>query len=208
MMAPMAASEESRLVVLRHGETEWARARRHTSTTDVPLTPHGEAQAKQAGAVVAALDLRNPLVLTSPRRRAVHTAELAGLPDPRVDDDLVEWDYGDYEGTTTAQIRETVPGWTVWTAPVPGGETAEQVRVRADRVLGTVTPLLADRDVVLVGHGHFSRVLIARWAEFPVTEGRRFALSTAGVSVLGYEHDTRTILHHNLTTHLDPGGAR
>lgn len=204
----MAASEESRLVVLRHGETEWAKARRHTGTTDVPLTPHGEAQAKQAGAVVAALELRDPLVLTSPRQRAVRTAELAGLPHPRIDADLAEWDYGDYEGTTTAEIRETVPGWTVWTAPVPGGETAEQVRARADRVLAAVEPRLADRDVVLVGHGHFSRVLIARWAGFAVTEGRRFALATAGVSVLGYEHDTRTILHHNLFTHPDPGGVR
>jgi probable phosphoglycerate mutase len=144
-------------------------------------------------------------VLTSPRQRAVHTAALAGLTETTVDDDLAEWDYGDYEGRTTAQIRETVPGWTIWTGVVPGGETAEQVRARADRVLASVEPALPGLDIVLVGHGHFSRALIARWAELDLREGRRFTMSTGAVTVLGFEHDVRTILAHNLVP--APSGA-
>lgn len=204
------SAPDARLVLLRHGETTWSSQRRHTSHTDLPLTQLGEAQARSAGLVLKSLELRDPLVFTSPRLRARTTAELAGLPHAEVDDDLVEWDYGDYEGITTAQIRESVPGWTVWTAPVPGGETAEQVGARADRVLGRVEPVLPDRDVVLVGHGHFSRVLIARWAEFGVGEGRRFAMSTGAVSVLGFDHDAHTIWAHNLTVRTEPteGAAR
>ncbi|WP_336080906.1 acid phosphatase [Nocardia sp. SSK8] len=195
---------EARLVLLRHGETTWSRQRRHTSRTDLPLTPAGEAQARAAAPVLKSLDLRDPLVFTSPRLRARQTAELAGLAPARIDDDLVEWDYGEYEGITTAQIRESVPGWTVWTHPVPGGETAEQVGARADRALSRAEPILAERDVVFVGHGHFSRVLIARWAEFPVREGRRFALSTGALSVLGFDHDARSIWGHNLTARTEP----
>ncbi|MGW4634216.1 acid phosphatase [Nocardia sp. NPDC004415] len=195
---------EARLVLLRHGETTWSRQRRHTSHTDLPLTPEGEAQARAAAPVLKSLELRDPLVFTSPRLRARQTAELAGLSPVHVDDDLVEWDYGDYEGITTAQIRETVPGWTVWTHPVPGGENAEQVGARADRALAKAEPILAERDVVFVGHGHFSRVLIARWAEFAVTEGRRFALSTGALSVLGFDHDARSIWGHNLTARTEP----
>lgn len=195
---------EARLVLLRHGETTWSRQRRHTSHTDLPLTPEGEAQARAAAPVLKSLELRDPLVFTSPRLRARRTAELAGLSPVHVDDDLVEWDYGDYEGITTAQIRETVPGWTVWTHPVPGGENAEQVGARADRALAKAEPILAERDVVFVGHGHFSRVLIARWAEFAVTEGRRFALSTGALSVLGFDHDARSIWGHNLTARTEP----
>lgn len=198
------SAPDARVVLLRHGETTWSSQRRHTSHTDLPLTERGEAQARAAGLVLRSLDLRDPLVLTSPRLRARHTAELAGLPTATVDDDLVEWDYGDYEGRTTAQIRETVAGWTVWTAPVPGGETAEQVGARADRVLGRAEASLGERDVVLVGHGHFSRVLIARWAEFAVREGRRFAMTTGAVSVLGYDHDAHTIWAHNLTVRTEP----
>ncbi|MEV0295091.1 acid phosphatase [Nocardia sp. NPDC050710] len=194
----MSAFDDARLVVLRHGETSWSSQHRHTGRTDLPLTERGEAQARAAGPLLAELRLRDPLVLTSPRQRAVRTAELAGLTGVEIDDDLVEWDYGDYEGLTTPQIRETAPGWTIFTGEVPGGESAAQVRDRADRVLTSVDPVLADRDVVLVGHGHFSRVLIARWAEFDVREGRRFAMSTAATTVLGYEHDARTILAHNL----------
>ncbi|MDO3645536.1 acid phosphatase [Nocardia mangyaensis] len=204
------SAPDARLVLLRHGETTWSSQRRHTSHTDLPLTELGEAQATAAGLVLTSLELRDPLVFTSPRLRARTTAELAGLPHAEVDEDLVEWDYGDYEGITTAQIRESVPGWTVWTAPVPGGETAEQVGARADRVLGRVEPVLPERDVVLVGHGHFSRVLIARWAEFGVREGRRFAMSTGAVSVLGFDHDAHTIWAHNLTVRTEPtaGAAR
>lgn len=153
--------------------------------------------------MLATLKLRNPLVRTSPRLRARRTAELAGLTGAVVDDDLAEWDYGAYEGLTTQQIRESAPGWTIWTGPVPDGETAEQVRERADRVLADVATALPERDIVLVGHGHFSRALIARWAEFDVREGRRFAMSTGALTVLGYEHDARTIRTHNLV----PNGA-
>ncbi|TLF75826.1 acid phosphatase [Nocardia cyriacigeorgica] len=198
MMDHMSELEHARLIVLRHGETTWSAQRKHTSITDLPLTERGEQQARAAGQLLTDLKLRTPLVYTSPRLRATHTAELAGLASAVIDTDLAEWDYGDYEGRTTAEIRETVPGWTVWTHPVPGGESAEQVRARADRVLSTVTEQLAERDVVLVGHGHFSRVLIARWCEFEVREGRRFAMSTGAVSVLGYDHGAATVRGHNL----------
>ncbi|QLY32945.1 acid phosphatase [Nocardia huaxiensis] len=197
------SAPEFRLVLLRHGETEWSQARRHTGRTDLPLTPGGETQAREAGKILAGLGLRDPLVVSSPRQRATHTAELAGLSVDRVDEDLAEWDYGDYEGLTTVQIREHDPGWTIWTGVTPGGETAAQVTARADRALAKVEPALRDRDVVLIGHGHFSRALIARWLEFEVREGRRFFMSTAGVSVLGHDHDARTLRAHNLIAHLD-----
>ncbi|MEV6325869.1 acid phosphatase [Nocardia sp. NPDC051787] len=199
----MSVHDGARLVLLRHGETAWSRERRHTGRTDLPLTEHGERQAEAAGLLLTALKLRNPLVHTSPRQRAVRTAELAGLTDAVIDNDLAEWDYGAYEGLTTPQIRESAPGWTIWTGDVPDGETADQVRARADRALATVEPALSERDIVLVGHGHFSRALIARWAEFEVREGRRFAMSTGALTVLGYEHDARTIHAHNLV----PNGA-
>lgn len=197
------ADTEHRLVLLRHGETEWSAARKHTGRTDLPLTAAGEVQAREAGKVIAGIGLRAPLVFSSPRQRAVRTAELAGLPEPRIEDDLAEWDYGDYEGLTTPEIRESAPGWTIWTGSTPGGETPEEVTIRADRALARVEPELRDRDVVLVGHGHFSRALIARWLEFDVREGRRFFMSTAGVSVLGHDHDARTLRAHNLIAHLD-----
>lgn len=195
---------EFRLVVLRHGETAWSAARRHTGRTDVPLTEIGEAQARAAGKLLYDMELRNPLVLCSPRQRALRTAALAGLPGVVVDDDLVEWDYGEYEGLTTPEIQQMSPGWTIWTGETPEGETAEHVHKRADHVLATVIPELATRDVVLVGHGHFSRALIARWAEFEVIEGRRFFLSTAAVTVLGHDHQARTVLAHNLVPPLNP----
>ncbi|MFI9509445.1 acid phosphatase [Nocardia sp. NPDC052566] len=197
------AKAEVRLVLLRHGETAWSTARRHTGRTDLPLTELGEEQARGAGKLLAALKLRDPLVLTSPRERAIRTAALAGLSDTVVDDDLAEWDYGDYEGLTTTQIRETAPDWTIWTGEVPGGESAAEVQARADRVLASVVPALPGRDTVLVGHGHFSRALIARWAELDVREGRRFAMSTGAITVLGYEHDVRTVLAHNLVPNID-----
>ncbi|PXX69021.1 putative phosphoglycerate mutase [Nocardia tenerifensis] len=194
----MSAPDDARLVLLRHGETTWSTRHRHTGRTDLPLTERGEGQARAAGPLLAALKLRDPLVLTSPRLRARQTAELAGLTDTTVDDDLAEWDYGDYEGLTTPEIRESAPGWTIWTGAVPGGESADAVRARADRVLADAEPRLRERDIVLVGHGHFSRALIARWAEFDLREGRRFTMSTGALTVLGYEHQVRTILAHNL----------
>lgn len=197
-MSARSTLDAARVVLLRHGETSWSKQRRHTGRSDLPLTPDGEAQAEAARPLIADLALRDPLVLTSPRLRAVHTAQLVGLTDTVVDDDLVEWDYGEYEGLTTPQIRESAPGWTIFTGDVPGGETAAQVGARADCVLASVDAVLPERDVILVGHGHFSRVLIARWAEFEVREGRRFPMSTAAVSILGYQHDVRSILAHNL----------
>lgn len=198
MMGGMSVHDGARLVLLRHGETAWSRERRHTGRTDLPLTEHGERQAEAAGRLLSTLKLRNPLVHTSPRQRAVRTAELAGLTGAVIDADLAEWDYGAYEGLTTPQIRESAPGWTIWTGEVPDGESADQVHARADRALAAVEPMLSERDIVLVGHGHFSRALIARWAEFEVREGRRFAMSTGALTVLGYEHDARTIHAHNL----------
>ncbi|MGI5216588.1 acid phosphatase [Nocardia sp. CA-290969] len=194
----MPGSENARVVLVRHGETSWSAQHRHTGRTDLPLTAAGERQATAAGPIVAGLGLRDPLILVSPRERVRRTAELAGLTGARVEPDLAEWDYGEYEGRTTPQIHTTDPGWTIWTGAVPGGESAADIGARADRVLDAARTALAGRDVVLVGHGHFSRALIARWLGFPVREGRRFALATAGVSVLGYEHSDPTLWAHNL----------
>src|SRR5581483_11239219 len=145
------------LWLVRHGETEWSASGRHTGVTDLPLTPAGRRQAEAVREVLG--DLRPALVLSSPRSRALVTAELAGLAVDDVTDDLAEWDYGDYEGKTTAEIREDVPGWTLFDDGVPGGETSEQVGARADRVLTRAAAALPEGPVVLVGHGHFSRVL-------------------------------------------------
>lgn len=178
-----------RVFLLRHGETEWSRSGKHTGRTDIPLTDRGRELAKATGDVGRHL-LGGPpaLVVSSPRARALDTAALAGLHVGRIDERLAEWDYGDYEGVTTEEIRETVPGWTVWTHACPGGETAEQVAVRADAVLGDVRQV--DGDVVLVGHGHFSRVLVTRWLERPATEGVHYAMDPAGWAVLGDERGT------------------
>jgi probable phosphoglycerate mutase len=181
------------LWVVRHGETEWSATGRHTSTTDVELTAAGEEAARALGARLAGTSF--DLVLTSPRARARRTATLAGFADAEVDDDLAEWAYGDYEGVTTATIRETVPGWTVWTHPSPGGETAAKVGRRLDRVVAKVRR--HGGRVLVFGHGHASRVLAARWLDQPVAEGRFFRLDTATVSVLGYEHESPVVARWN-----------
>ncbi|MBB2934537.1 putative phosphoglycerate mutase [Amycolatopsis bartoniae] len=186
------------LFLLRHGQTEWSVNGRHTGRTDIPLTPAGENQARAAGLTLGGLRKGPALVLSSPRQRAVRTAELAGLVVNERTEDLAEWDYGDYEGVTTPQIRETVPDWTVWHGPIPGGETADQVGARADRLLARVRAALADTEVVLVGHGHFSRVLVARWLGLPATAGVHFGLDPAGVSVLGDERGEPKIEHLNI----------
>jgi broad specificity phosphatase PhoE len=188
--APEPAAE---LWVVRHGETEWSASGRHTSTTDVELTAAGEEAARVLGERLAGT--RFDLVLTSPRERARRTAALAGFPDAHVDDDLAEWAYGDYEGVTTSTIRETVPGWTVWTHPSPGGETAEEVGRRLDRVVARVRR--EGGRVLVFGHGHASRVLAARWLDQPVAEGRFFRLDTATLSVLGYEHESPVVARWN-----------
>ena len=160
MMTPMAVDE---VWLVRHGETEWSRDGRHTSTTDLPLTAEGEQVA-------------------------------AALRD-RLDDDLAEWDYGDLEGRTTEQIREADPDWTIWSGPVPGGETADQVAVRLDRVVERCRA--ADGRVLVFGHGHALRALAARWLDLPVTDGRHLRLDTATVSVLGFERETPVVIRWN-----------
>ncbi len=190
------------LIVLRHGETEWSLAGQHTGRTDVPLTPHGEA----AAAALAPLLARRHIVavFTSPARRAVTTAALAGLARAKPDPDLWEWDYGGYEGLTTRQIQEARPGWYLWRdGVIPGdaehpGETVEQVGERADRVLAQVTPLLTDGDVVLVAHGHVLRVLTARYLRLEPTAGKLFRLDTGTLSTLGTEHAQPVITAWNV----------
>ena len=190
-----------RVFLLRHGETEWSLSGRHTGRTDVPLTGHGRELATAAGGLLRALrgDAPPALVLTSPRSRARDTAALAGLDTDGVDERLAEWDYGAYEGRTTAEIRETVPGWTVWTHPCPGGETAHDVGERADAVLSAVRTTLDRGDVVLVGHGHFSRVLVTRWIGLSAVAGVGFAMEAGALSVLGHERGVPRIDHLNLT---------
>ena len=177
--------------LVRHGETEWSRTGKHTGRTDVPLTPKGEEQARALAPMFAGL---NPaLVLSSPRTRAARTAELAGLSVDAVDDDLAEWDYGEYEGLTTPQIRETVPGWTLWTHFVPGGDSPASVAKRADRVLRRAMEAVGRGPVVLVAHGHICRVIGARWIGLTALDGGKFSLGTAAPSVLGSEHGTPVI---------------
>ena len=183
----------SELWVIRHGETEWSRDGKHTSRTEVELTPEGEDVARGLADRLDGVEF--DLVLTSPRLRTRRTAELAGFTDAHVEDDLAEWDYGDYEGITTAQIREQVPGWTVWTHPCPGGETAEQVARRMDRVVSKVRA--HGGRVLVFSHGHASRALAARWLELPIRDGRHFLLGTATVSVLGYERESPVVARWN-----------
>lgn len=184
------------ILLIRHGETEWSAAGRHTSDTDLDLTPDGERQAGELGARLAGRAF--VAVLSSPRKRALRTAELAALPVSHVDDDLAEWGYGEYEGLTTAQIHGTRPGWTLWTDGCPGGESPEQVGTRLDRVLGRVRPLLDRGDVALVAHGHCLRVAGARWIGLPPGAGGLLRLDTATLSVLGFEHGRPVIRQWNV----------
>jgi broad specificity phosphatase PhoE len=190
MLSRMAEHE---LWVIRHGETEWSRDGRHTSVTDLPLTERGIAVARELAPRLAGVGF--DLVLTSPRMRARVTAELAGFPGAEVDEDLAEWAYGDFEGITTPEIRERVPGWTVWTHPCPGGETAQQVSDRLDRVIKRARA--AEGRTLVFAHGHSLRALTARWLDLPVTDGRLFKLDTSTLSVLGFERETAVILRWN-----------
>jgi broad specificity phosphatase PhoE len=179
------------LVLVRHGATEWSVNGRHTSHTDLPLTADGE---RQAHALAGALSGRYfAAVLCSPRQRARHTAELAGLKVTDVTEDLAEWNYGEYEGITTASIREQRPEWNLWSDGCPGGESPEQVGARLDRVLDTIRPLLTQGDVAAVAHGHTLRVLGARWLGLPVAGGALLRLDTATLSTLGHEHARQVI---------------
>jgi probable phosphoglycerate mutase len=188
-----------RLVLLRHGETEWSKSGQHTGRTEVELTEAGRTQAKQAGGVLTELELVDPMVISSPRQRSLTTAQLAGLSVDDLSELLAEWDYGSYEGLTTEQIHETVPDWLVWTHGCPGGETVEQVSERAEAAVATALEHMESRDVVFVSHGHFSRAVITRWVELPLVEGSRFGMITASIAVCGFEHGVRQLRALGLT---------
>ena len=178
------------LVLVRHGETEWSRDGRHTGRTDLPLTERGIAEAEAVRAELEGFSFAR--VLSSPLSRALETARLAGLGDAaETRDELREWDYGEYEGVTTAAIHETRPGWVLWRDGCPGGESPGDVGERADRLLAELAG--SDGDVAVFGHGHMLRVLTARWLELDPAAGAKFVLETATVSVLGWEHDWRAI---------------
>lgn len=186
------ATSTRRLWLVRHGETEWARDLRHTSRTDVPLTDVGERQAHDLGRALA--DRPFDLVLTSPLVRARTTATLAGVGATAVvDPDLTEWDYGDLEGLLTQEIRAAYPGWSIWEGPWPGGETAAEVAVRADRVIERSLTTEGGGDVLLVAHGHLLRVLAARWLGLAPAAGSLFAIGTATISILGWDKDNPAI---------------
>jgi len=190
-----------RVVTIRHGATEWSESHRHTGRTDIPLTDEGRQQAAALRPRLAPRDWA--LVLTSPLSRAAQTCALAGLADQSVlDPDLLEWDYGDYEGLTSAQIQEDRPDWCLWTDGCPGGEQAADVAQRADRVIARC--LAAPGDVAVFAHGHLLRVLGARWVGAAPAFGASLLLSTTGVSTLGWEHSTRVIESWNDT--LTGGG--
>lgn len=184
----------SELWLLRHGETEWSLSGAHTGRTDIPLTPHGRDQALALGRFLAARPF--PLVLVSPLTRARATCELAGyLPQAQIDPNLQEWDYGDYEGLTTAEIRRQNPSWSLWRDGVPNGESLPQVAARADALIARASS--SHGDVALFGHGHILRILAARWLGLPPDAARFFSLSTATVSILGFERETRVITRWN-----------
>jgi probable phosphoglycerate mutase len=189
--------------IIRHGETLWSREGRHTGRTDVALTAAGERQSLELGRLLAGR--RFALVLSSPLRRARDTCRLAGYADvAQVADNLREWDYGTYEGRTSAEIQREAPGWTIWTGAVPDGETAENVGHRAEGVIEQA--MAAPGDVALFGHGHLLRVLAARWLGLSPRAGRLFALDAASIGVLGHEHDTRVIKAWNQA--VDDGRQR
>jgi broad specificity phosphatase PhoE len=182
------------IVLARHGETEWSRDGRHTGRTDIPLTDNGRRQAQLLGQALAEWNFGR--VLSSPLERALDTCRLAGLGDSvETTDDLLEWDYGEYEGITTPEIRERRPDWYLWRDGCPGGEQPEDVGRRADRVIARLAD--AETDVALFAHGHILRVVAARWLGLGPEGGALLALSTATLSVLGYERETRVVRRWN-----------
>ena len=185
--------------LIRHGETEWSLSGAHTGRTDLPLTETGCKNAVAVGKFLAGRKFS--AVFTSPLSRARETCRLAGYGDvAQVDPNLCEWNYGDYEGRTTPDIKKDRPDWSLWRDGVPNGETVEQVGVRAEAVLARAAQ--SDGDVALFAHGHILRILTARYLGLPADCGRLFALGTASVSVLGYERETRVISQWNV-----PAGA-
>lgn len=191
-----------RVFLIRHGETERSVTRRHTGRTDIPLTEEGRRQAKRVGARLAGE--RFALVLVSPLQRATETARLAGFAIGEsidLEPDLVEWDYGAYDNMTAVEIRRERPGWTPWEGGFPGGETLEHLEARADRVLARIRSVQGD--VALFAHGHILRVVTARWLEQPAAMAARYYMSTATLSVLGWERETSVIERWNEGCHLD-----
>jgi len=190
----MAEDTTKQVLVFRHGQTEWSLNGKHTSTTDLPLTDEGRRGAVALRPLVAKWDFS--LVLSSPLQRARQTCELAGLGESmELCDDLIEWKYGRYEGLTTPEIRQQVTDWTIFTHPVPGGETAAEVATRCDRVIKRI--LHAPGNVALFAHGHLLRVFVARWLQLPPENGRHFVLGTSTLNQLGYEHESRAVLTWN-----------
>ena len=183
------ADHEPELWLIRHGETEWSRSRRHTGRTDLPLTPEGERAARSLAPRLDGIPF--DLVLASPLARARHTAELAGLT-PQLEPLAMEWDYGEYEGITTAQIQEKNPGWSVWSDPIPGGESLDQVAARADAVITRIRSA-APKRAALVAHAHFLRILTVRWIEQEPRLASRFNLEVSTVSVLGWDRSAPVI---------------
>ncbi|MFJ4219023.1 histidine phosphatase family protein [Curtobacterium luteum] len=187
----MTSERPGELVLVRHGETEWSKSGQHTGRTDIPLTENGVEQAERAGRFLA--DRTFALALSSPLQRARDTAGLVGV-DPELDEDLLEWDYGAYEGLTTPQIKVLRHGpWDLWTDGVPAGDTpgenAAEVRVRVERILNRARPVLAEgQDAIVVAHGHVLRALGAAWIRLAPQDGAVLKLGTASVSILGYEH--------------------
>ncbi len=193
----MASDGSNELWLLRHAETEWSRDGRHTGHTDVPLTDAGRDRARELASRVKGLDFS--LVLSSPLQRAQDTCTLAGLGERmQLRDGLLEWDYGDYDGVTTRDIRAERPGWYLWTDGCPNGEQPDQVQARVDGVIDEA--LAAEGRVALFAHGHILRALSARWLEMPVKAGGRLALSTGAICVLGFEREVRVLWRWNDTS--------
>ena len=186
-----------RIWLVRHGETEWSSLGRHTGRTDIPLTAIGE---QQAGEVASLLNGRSfSLALTSPLQRARETARLVGFPQAEIDNDLAEWDYGVYEGRTTLDIRKQNSAWSIWTADIVNGESLEQVASRADRVIERA--LDSGGETIVFAHGHLLRILAACWIKLPPQAGRMLYLSTASISILGWERATRVLQLWNRAEH-------
>jgi broad specificity phosphatase PhoE len=201
----MNAVNAPQLLVIRHGQTAWSAVGKHTGRTDIPLTDVGRDEARHAARTLAGWSLEG--AYTSPLSRARETAELvAPACGITVDANLVEWDYGVYEGATTPETQRTTPGWSVWTHEIVGGESVEQVGERADAFLARFELEVPSGNAVVFAHGHLLAVLIARWCGLPAIEGRRFALATATVSLLGSHRDDRVIraLNHRVGVVLDP----
>lgn len=194
----MSSEPNFEVVLVRHGQTEWSAAGKHTGNRDVPLTPEGELEATTLAPRLAGREFAT--VLCSPLVRARLTCEIAGLADrAQLNDELREWDYGDYEGLTTPQILRRSPDWLLWRDGCPGGESPDEISARCDHVVGELLELSSGDagDVILFAHGHLLRALAARWCELPVAAGRRLMLGTAAISTLGFERQTCAIKEWN-----------